>query len=46
MHDFPNLKEDIKEAEQDIRSGKYKTYTRLDDILHVSNRIKAKRIKK
>lgn len=46
MRDFPNLSEDIKEVERDIVSGKYKTYTRLEDLLHVPSKTKAKRGKK
>ncbi|MBI4407116.1 MAG: type II toxin-antitoxin system Phd/YefM family antitoxin [Candidatus Kerfeldbacteria bacterium] len=46
MRDFPNLSEDLKEIERDIRSGKYKTYTRLEDLLHVPSKLKAKRRKK
>lgn len=46
MRDFPNLDKDIKAAERDFRSGKYKTYTRLEDLQHVPSKIKAKRRKK
>jgi len=33
MHDFPDLDKDIKELEDDIKSGAYKKYTALEDIL-------------
>lgn len=46
MRDFPNLAEDVKEVEQDIASGNYKTYTRLKDVQHVPGKIQAKRRKK
>jgi prevent-host-death family protein len=46
MRDFPNLDQDIKAVEADMKSGKYKTYTRLEDLLHAPTKIKAKRRKK
>lgn len=33
MEDFPDLKKDIEEAHKDYQSGKYKTYTTLEEIL-------------
>ena len=46
MRDFPNLDKDIVAAERDMKSGKYKTYTRLEDLLHVSSKTQTKRRKK
>lgn len=46
MRDFPNLDKDIAAVERDIQSGKYKTYTRLEDLLHVSTKTKTQRRKK
>lgn len=33
MRDFPDLKQDIEEAERDYKSGKYRTYNTLEKIL-------------
>lgn len=33
MKDFPDLKKDIVEAERDYKSGAYKKYTTLNEIL-------------
>ncbi len=33
MRDFPDLKKDIKEAERDYKSGKYKNYITLEDLM-------------
>ena len=33
MRDFPDLEKDIKEVDRDIKSGAYKKYTSLEDIL-------------
>lgn len=33
MQDFPDLKKDIEEAEQDLKSGRYKGYVLLEDLL-------------
>ncbi|MDA2936138.1 type II toxin-antitoxin system Phd/YefM family antitoxin [Patescibacteria group bacterium AH-259-L05] len=33
MRDFPDLMKDIKEVERDIKTGAYKKYTPLEDIL-------------
>lgn len=46
MRDFPNLSEDIKEVEDDLKSGRYKTYSSLEDLLHVPHQTQTKRRKK
>ncbi len=33
MREFPDLQKDIEEVERDIKSGAYKNYTTLEDIL-------------
>ena len=33
MRDFPDLKKDIDEVERDLRSGAYKFYPALEDVL-------------
>jgi len=33
MRDCPNLLKDIKEVERDIKSGKYKTYPTLEEVM-------------
>lgn len=33
MNDFPDLKDDIIEVENDLKSGKVKKYSSLEDIL-------------
>lgn len=33
MRDFPDLAKDIKEVERDIKTGAYKKYTPLEEIL-------------
>lgn len=33
MRDFPNLDKNIKEAERAIKSGKYKNWTTLEELL-------------
>ena len=33
MEDFPDLKKDIAEVREDYKSGRYKTYTTLEEIL-------------
>ena len=33
MHDFPDIMKDIEELDKDIKSGAYKNYTTLDEIL-------------
>ena len=33
MHDFPNLEKDIKELKNDVKSGAYKKYITLEEIL-------------
>ncbi len=33
MSEFPDLKNDIKEAERDFKNGKYKTFTSLEQLL-------------
>ena len=33
MNDFPDLKDDIVEVEDDLKSGKVKKYSSLEDIL-------------
>jgi len=33
VKEFPDLEKDIKELEKDIKSGAYKKYTTLEDIL-------------
>lgn len=33
MIDFPNLKEDIEKSERDYKSGRYKTFTTLEELL-------------
>lgn len=34
MHHFPDLKNDLKETDDDVRSGGYKNYMTLDEILN------------
>lgn len=38
MWDFPNLRKDIEQAERDFKSGKYKKYTTLDELLNTKTR--------
>lgn len=33
MQEFPDLKNDIKEAQRDFKNGKYKTFTTLEQLL-------------
>lgn len=33
MHDFPDLKKDIKETESAVKSGEYKSWTTLEELL-------------
>ncbi|MEA2097957.1 MAG: type II toxin-antitoxin system Phd/YefM family antitoxin [Patescibacteria group bacterium] len=33
MHDFPDLDKDIKEAEKAVKSGEYKKWTTLENLL-------------
>ena len=37
IQDFPDLDKDIKALESDIKSGKYKSYTTLDETLKTKN---------
>lgn len=46
MHEFPHLKKDMKEARRDYTSGRYKTYTTLDEILSQDGYILTKKPKK
>jgi prevent-host-death family protein len=34
MRDFPDLKKTIKEVEKDLKAGRYKVYTTLDELEH------------
>lgn len=47
MSENPGLKNDLKEVDQDVKSGKYKTYTSLEQLLGkegyiISDRAKTK----
>ena len=42
MNELPDLKDDIKEVENDIKSGKVKKYSSLEDILKKEGYIRAK----
>ena len=44
MRDFPNLRQDIKEAHQDYRTGRYKTYATLDDILKKEFKLRSEKV--
>ena len=33
MRDFPNLEKDIKKADRDVKSGEYKDYPTLEEVL-------------
>lgn len=46
IRDFPNLDKDIKEAENDYKSGKYKEWTTLKDIFNDEGFLKNKKSSK
>lgn len=45
-NDFPNLKKDIEKADRDIKTGAYKKYTLLEDVLAKEGYILADKAKK
>ena len=46
MHDIPDLKKDIEEAEWDFKSGAYKGYSTLEEILAKEGFVLADKSKK
>lgn len=46
MRDFPELEKDIKEARKAVKSGEYKDWTSLDDLLAEEGYISREKAKK
>ena len=46
MRDFPDLKKDIMESEKEYKSGKYKSYITLDELLEEEKITAIKKVNK